>query len=161
MKRQDIQNNDQDQTLLFSMLKNSATRFIFLCFVILKIMTISSCSLKEKEGLNIDFSTDSTAILFTGLDEVNLFRAKEQTDSLSQELISVFETDENAGTEKQVLGKVEIKGATLVFVPQSPFVRGRQYEVRTMLNSSFGKTEDLIKADMGKTVKQQEKVLLR
>lgn len=122
---------------------------------------VFSCSRKEEDKLKIGFSSDSTAILFTGLDEVSLFRAKEQTATLSQELITVFETDENAGTEKEVLGNVEIKGDTLVFVPQSPFIKGHHYAVRTLLSSSFGKTEDLLKADVGKTVKRQEKVLLR
>ncbi|SOD19887.1 hypothetical protein [Pedobacter xixiisoli] len=120
-----------------------------------------SCSFDKKDELKIDFSSDRTVILFTGVDEVSLFRAKEQKDSLSQELVSVFETDENSGIEKQVQGKIETKGDTLIFVPQHPFVKGHRYEVNTILNSSFGKTEDLLKADMGKTVKRQEKVLLR
>ena len=111
--------------------------------------------------MEINFSSDSTAIIFTGLDEVSLFRAKQQTDSLAQELASVFESGENSGVEKRVLGRIEIKGDTLIFTPKNSFVKGNEYLVQTLLHSSFGKTEDMLKADIGKTVKRQEKVLER
>jgi len=130
------------------------TLFTLCCLVI-------SCSLKKDQKLNIDFSSDRTAIVFTGLDEVSLFRAKQQADSLSQELVRVFESDENSGSEHQVLGKIAFREDTLVFTPQKSFVTGKAYLVQTILNSSFGKTEDILKSDMGKTVKRQEKVLLR
>jgi len=130
------------------------TLFTLCCLVI-------SCSLKKDEKLNIDFSSDRTAIVFTGLDEVSLFRAKQQTDSLTQELVRVFESDENSGLEQQVLGKIAFRKDTLVFTPQKPFVKGKAYLVQSLLNSRFGKTEDILKADMGKTVKRQEKVLFR
>lgn len=131
------------------------TLFIVCCLI------FSSCSLKKENELEINFSSDSTTIVFTGLDEVSLFRAKQQTDSLAQELASVFESGENSGVEKQVLGKIEIKGDRLIFKPQKPFVKGNEYLVQTVLNSSFGKPEDILKADIGKTVKRREKVLQR
>lgn len=130
-----------------------------LTLIIVCCLIFSSCS--SKKELEINFSSDSTTILFTGLDEVSLFRAKQQTDSLAQELVSVFESGENSGVEKQVAGKIEIKKDTLIFKPKKSFVKDNEYLVQTVLNSSFGKTEDILKADIGKTVKRQEKVLVR
>jgi hypothetical protein len=133
--------------------------FSKLTLIIVCCLIFSSCS--SKNELEINFSSDSTTILFTGLDEVSLFRAKQQTDSLAQELVSVFESGENSGVEKQVAGKIEIKKDTLIFKPKKSFVKDNEYLVQTVLNSSFGKTEDILKADIGKTVKRQEKVLVR
>jgi len=123
---------------------------------------IFSCSSQKTNSLAIDFSSDTTAILFSGLDEVSLFRAKEQTDSLSNGLITVIElTDEDTGQEKLITGRTAIKGDLLTFVPDTPFVIGRKYLVKTLLNSSFGKTVDILKSDVGLTVKRQEKILER
>lgn len=129
------------------------TLFTLCCLVIL------SCS--SKKEVEIDFSSDRTTIVFKNLDEVSLYRSKQQLDSLSSDLVNVFEMDEASGMEKQVAGKLVSKGEILIFVPQQPFVKGREYEVQTLLNSSFGKSEDLLKADMGKTVKRQTKLLVR
>lgn len=121
-----------------------------------------SCSSERKASLAINFSADSTAITFSGLDEVSLFRAKEQTDSLSNELISVIEINEkDVGQEKQINGRLLIKGNSLTFIPETPFIKGNQYLVQTLLNSSFGKTVDILKSDVGRTIKRQEKILER
>ena len=126
----------------------------FCCLIFL------SCSSEEQNELKINFSPDSTTIIFSGLDEVNIFRAKEQMDSLASELISVIETADD-GREKPFTGKTIIEGNSLTFVPDTPFVRGRSYIVQTLLNSSFGKTTDVLKADVGRSVKRQEKILER
>lgn len=126
----------------------------FCCLIFL------SCSSQEQNELEINFSQDSSAIIISGLDEVNTFRAKEQTDSLTGELISVIETADE-GREKPFTGKITIAGNSLTFVPDTPFVRGRSYMVQTLLNSSFGKTTAILKADVGRSVKRQEKILER
>ncbi|WAC41749.1 hypothetical protein [Pedobacter sp. SL55] len=132
------------------------TLFAICCFV------FSSCSLKKEKELAINFSTDSTAILFTGLDEVSLFRAKEQTDSLLNELVTISELNKDRATQEiAITGTMLLKNDTLAFIPNTPFVKGKTYLVQTLLNSSFGKTEDILKGDVGKTVKKQEKILLR
>ncbi|RZL39878.1 MAG: hypothetical protein EOP00_27360 [Pedobacter sp.] len=119
-----------------------------------------SCSSERKASLAINFSPDSTAIIFSGLDEVSLFRAKEQADSLSNELFSVIEMSAES-MEKEIVGKTFIKDNTLTFVPDSPLVKGKTYLVQTLLNSSFGKTADILKSDVGRTIKRQEKILER
>lgn len=132
------------------------TLFAICCFV------FSSCSLKKGKEVEINFSTDSTAILFTGLDKVTLFRVKEQTDSLLQELITVSELNEDRKAQEiAIKGKTFIKNDTLAFIPDLPFESGRSYLIKTLLNSSFGKTEDILKGDVGKSIKQKEKILVR
>lgn len=126
------------------------------CFV------FSSCSSKKEKELAINFSTDSTCILFTGLDEVSLFRIKEQTDSLLNDLIIISELNEDAAAQEVAIkGKMLLQNDTLAFIPNTPFVKGKTYFIQTLLNSSFGKTEDVLKADVGKTVKKRERTLKR
>lgn len=125
-------------------------------------MMVFSCFSGRENVLEIKFSSDSTAIIFNVSDEVNLFWAKEQIDTLAGELISVIEiADEYAGSEKHIEGKIMVKGNSLVFMPKTPFVKGSQYLVSAIFSSSFGKTTDVLRSDVGKTIKRQEKILER
>lgn len=136
--------------------------FSKLTLILACCLYLLSCSSNEQDSMQIDFSKDSTAIIFSGLDEVSAFRAKEQADSIVKELISITEISKaEEGLEKLVGGSINVKGNEITFIPDTPFVKGRSYLVQTLLNSSFGKTTDILKSDMGKTIKRQEKILER
>lgn len=144
------------------MLKNPSVKVFLSSCLIFKAIMLSSCFSGKEETLQIKFSLDSTAIIFSGLDEVSIFRAKQQADSSTKDLISVTERNgDEAGQEKSVDGEIIIKGNDVVFVPKTTFLKGKQYLVETILNSSFGKTTDILKSDVGRTIKRQQKILQR
>lgn len=130
---------------------------ITLFFVCCLIFT--SCNSKKDSKFDIHFSTDSSKIIFSGIDEVAIFQAQKHNPD---NLISVLTiAGDNTAQEKLISGQIEIKGQHLTFVPDTPFVKGQSYLVRTILNSSFGKTTDVLKSDLGHTVKTYERILKR
>jgi len=122
-------------------------------------LIFTSCNSKKDSKFDIHFSTDSSKIIFSGIDEVAIFQAQKNNPD---NLISVFAIASNsAEQEKPISGQIEIEGQNLIFKPDAPFVKGQSYLIRTMLNSSFGKTTDILKSDLGHTIKAHEKILNR
>ncbi len=137
---------------------NKITLFFSCCLV------FSSCFFKKEEAFKVSFSLDSTKIIFSGLEEVNFFQGRNRIEQghIAENLVSVVAIDSEEGAEeKTIKGQLLIDGKTLIFEPDTPFVKGQRYLLRTILNSSFGKTTDILKSDLGHTVKTYEKVFQR
>lgn len=120
------------------MVKYNIIVFILLFFPLL----FAGCSSDERGALNIDFSRDSTDIVFSGIDQAGLneLRNARYPDSVLSELISVLQTPSEKDTnlkEMPVEGHLEFTDSTIVFHPDTPFVRARDYLVITHLNTSF------------------------
>lgn len=137
--------------------------FSKITLIIVCCLIFIGCSSHEKT-LTIDFTTDSNAIVVSGLDDANLYKAEQLllTDSLSEALVSVVKLADAENTkEYELKGKLMIKAADLLFYPDTPFTKDHRYMVRTILGSSFGKTKDILKAKLGHDLKVQEQILRR
>lgn len=87
---------------------------------------------------------------------------EEQQDT--QRLVSVVQLiadDDSTGMEVVYPGTLEMKNDSLFFMPEQPFVKGKSYQVQTPVGSWFGGTDDVLKGDMGKQLKQQTVILNR
>ncbi|RWU07574.1 hypothetical protein [Pedobacter chitinilyticus] len=138
--------------------------FSKITLIIACCLIFSSCFFKGDKSLDIRFSSDSTKIELNGIEEANLFQLRKHlTDTVFAEtLLSVEAVDqENQGADSLIKGNLEVVGNTLVFTPHQPFIKGTTYVVQTVLNSSFGKTKDILKSDLGHNPKLQEKSLER
>ena len=138
--------------------------FSKITLIITCCLIFSSCFFKRDKSLDIHFSSDSTKIVFEGIEDANLFQLRKHLadTTFAETLLSVEAVDqEGQGVDGLVKGSLEVVDKTLVFTPHQPFVKGTTYLVQTVLNSSFGKTKDILKSDLGHTPKLQEKSLVR
>ncbi|MCY1517818.1 hypothetical protein D9M68_525180 [compost metagenome] len=128
---------------------------------------ISSCrfSLPEKQ-LHISFTADRSAIMLSGIDEVGMMQLKHYLDEgqETEALISVVQLiaeDDSAGMEQACPGILALKKGQLLFIPEQPFVKGKSYQVQTLIDSRFGATADILSGNVGSRIKQQSVVLVR
>lgn len=124
----------------------------------------TSCSFNKEKDLNIAFSSDSSKIVFTGIEEANLFQLKQMlsNNAVNANLVNIVQIDDDfPDNDKDINGKLSVVGSDLFFTPDSAFVRNRKYLIRTVLQSSFGKTSDILKSDLGHNIKWKEKILRR
>lgn len=124
-----------------------------------------ACS-SENKPLKIEFSKDSSAIVFSQLEPVGLLQLKNklQTDTLYQKLATVLQTpgdNDSTDMEKDWPGRLSLKGDELIFTPDTPFVKGKSYLVQTMLNTAFATKKDIFSSEVGHQVKPIQKVLVR
>lgn len=127
---------------------------------------LAGCSSADEEPLRIDFSPDSTAIIFSGIDQagLNKLRNARYPDSVLSELISVLQTPSERDTnlkEMPVDGHLKLTESTIVFYPDSPFVRERDYLVITHLNTSFVDAKQVLTNSVSIKVKPIQKLLSR
>lgn len=127
---------------------------------------VFSCTSTNSKPLLIGFSADSASVVFGNIDPPGLLQLKNApaADSVFYDLISVLETPSEKDTavkEMPIKGKINIVGEEIVFVPEKPFVRGRDYLVITYLNSRFGNAEDIMKGKIHAGVKPVQKLLSR
>lgn len=136
---------------------NKITFLLCCCFF------FSACFLKSDSALQINFSSDSTKIVISGVEEANLYQLKNKldNDSLSRSLVSVAELADDTGTDRIVQGKLMVDKKAVYFLPEQAFRKGRTYAVSTVLNASFATKVDILKSDVGHAVKPQEKILKR
>lgn len=81
-----------------------------------------------------------------------------------QKLVSVLQTpaeDDSVGMEMDWPGALSVAGDSLVFIPNKPFVKGKNYLVETIINSKFASGADILKSDVGRSLKPQQKTLIR
>lgn len=126
----------------------------------------AGCSDTNHKPLSIDFSADSSKIIFTHIDPRGLLELQglKNRDSVLQDLISVLQTPTEKDSlirEEPIPGQININDSSLVFSPIQPFVKGRTYLVITHLNIQFAKPEEIIKGKLSYTMKPQQKVLNR
>ena len=81
-----------------------------------------------------------------------------------QKLVSVLETpadDDSVSMEREWVGKLRMIADTVVFTPDRPFLKGKNYLVETPLNMSFGDIKQVIKNKMRTAMNFQQQVLRR
>jgi hypothetical protein len=130
-------------------------------------LLFAHCSNSNQE-LDIQFSNDSTKIILGNVEERNLYQLQNYLNnaSLSRQLVSVSLLPSNSGdtasaTEKIIEGQLSLHKGQVIFKPKIPFVKGETYLVESLLNSSFGKTADILKGRVGNRIKVQQKKLTR
>lgn len=126
----------------------------------------AGCSDANSKPLSIDFSADSSKIVFSHIDPRGLLELQtlKNRDSVLKDLISVLQTpseNDSLIREEAIPGQIIVKDSSLVFSPIRPFVKGREYLVITHLNIQFAKPEEIIKGKLSYTIKPQQKVLNR
>ena len=81
-----------------------------------------------------------------------------------QKLVSVLETpadDDSVSMEREWPGKLSMKEDNVVFMPDTPFLKGKTYLIETQLNMSFGDIEQMIKSKSRTTMRFQQQLLKR
>lgn len=144
------------------MVKHNKTLFTLLFFPVL----FAGCSADERKALRIDFAADSTAIVFSGIDQAGLTQLKnaQYPDSVLNELISVLQTPSERDTgikEMPVKGHLKLTDSTVVFYPDSSFVSGRDYLIVTHLNTSFVDAKRVLTNGVSIKLKPVQKLLSR
>ena len=130
------------------------------------ISSVFSCTSTNSKPLLIGFSADSSSIVFDNIDQPGLLQLKNApaTDSVFYDVISVLQTPSEKDTaikEMPVKGQIRINGEEVVFVPEEPFVKGRDYLIITYLNARFGNAEDIMKGKVNYSIKPLQKLLTR
>jgi hypothetical protein len=141
-------------------------RNVIVMFLFFIPALLAGCSSADEEPLSINFSPDSTAIIFSGIDQagLNQLRNTRYPDSVLSELISVLQTPSERDTnlkEMPVHGHSKLTGSSIVFYPDSPFVRQRNYLVITHLNTSFVDAKRILTNSVSIKAKPVQKVLSR
>ncbi|MFA4867313.1 MAG: hypothetical protein WC623_03895 [Pedobacter sp.] len=134
--------------------------------VLLFACLLFGCSSTNNKPLLIDFSADSSSIVFNHIDRVGLNQLQEfgADDSTFKSLVSILEMPGVLDTtfkEHAINGKFQLTDSNLVFIPERSFVKGREYLVITHLNSKFGDLKALLKGELSTGVRPLQKALSR
>jgi hypothetical protein len=134
--------------------------------VLLFACLLLGCSSTNNKPLLIDFSADSSSIVFNHIDRVGLNQLQELgvEDSTFKSLVSILEIPGELDTtfkEHVIDGDFQLTGSNLVFIPEEPFVKGREYLVITHLNSKFGDVWMLLRSELKTNVQPLQKTLIR
>nr|WP_294874630.1 hypothetical protein [uncultured Pedobacter sp.] len=140
--------------------------FVRILMACCAISSVFSCTSTNSKPLLIGFSADSSSIVFDNIDQPGLLQLKNApaTDSVFYDVISVLQTPSEKDTaikEMPVKGQIRINGEEVVFVPEEPFVKGRDYLIITYLNARFGNAEDIMKGKVNYSIKPLQKLLTR
>lgn len=130
------------------------------------VVLLFACSSTNNKPLLIGFSTDSTAIVFSHVDRAGLLqmRSMGKGDTVFHQLISVLQTPSEADAifiEQEIAGNIVSTDSNLVFIPITPFVKGRDYLVITHLNVEFGRLKDMLTGDLKNRIRPVQKTLTR
>lgn len=125
-----------------------------------------SCNITENKSLEIKFSKDSSTILISKIEPAALLQLKNnlKSDTMYQKLVSVLETPadtDSVSMEREWPGKISMRGEKVVFKPNRPFLKGKNYLVETPLNMSFGNIQQVMKNKMRTAMNFQQQVLKR
>ncbi|WP_316785842.1 hypothetical protein [Pedobacter frigiditerrae] len=136
----------------------------FLSFVI--GVALVACNATNSKPLSIRFSADSSKIIISDINEAGLYQIKTNIniDSGYQKLVSVLQTpaeDDSTSMEIEWPGRLSVAGDSLIFTPNLPFEKKKEYLVETILNARFASGKDIIKSKVGFKVKAQQQILTR
>ena len=125
-----------------------------------------SCNHKDNKLLSIKFSADRSTILISNIESAALLQLKNNInkDTMYQKLVSVLETladNDSVSMEREWPGKLSMIADTVVFIPDLPFLKGKNYLIETLLGMKFAAVGDVIHSDVGHLSKKQQKVLSR
>ncbi|MBB6273483.1 hypothetical protein HDF26_003943 [Pedobacter cryoconitis] len=134
--------------------------------VLFGVACLMSCSLANNKPLSIQFSPDSTSIVFSDIDPAGLWQLKNRPgiDTAHADVVSVSEVspdDDIADMEHDVAGKLEITDSNLVFKPQKSFISGKKYLVISYMNVKFATNKKIISGQLNHSVMPQQVVLKR
>lgn len=143
---------------------------MFKCFfkyqaVIAVTVFALSCSNTNNRPI-IKFSGDSSLIIIKNIDEVSLLQVKNayQANADTLNLVSVLIKPgdlDSIQDELEVPGKVKILGDSLVFNPDQPFLKGKEYLVESYIGIKFATAGDLIRGNGKQNLKAQRQTLKR
>lgn len=134
-----------------------------LCFVV--VINVVSCSNKSNTPI-IKFSADSTSIVIKNIDEAswyqikNIYRLNPDSANFISVLLTPNETD-SLQTEKEIFGKINLKDDSILFVPQTPFLKGKSYLVESYIGVKFANGAKLFKGTLNHNLKPQQQLLKR
>ena len=139
---------------------------LFLYAVICYTCILFSCTSTNNKPLLISFSPDSTSIVFSNIDRTGLLHLNNiaNQDSVLHELISVLQTPSETDStvmESPLDGNLVLTDTNIVFTPNAPFVKGRDYLIITYLNSRFGTADEVVKSELNTRVRSHQVVLKR
>lgn len=124
-----------------------------------------SCSNTNNRPI-IHFSGDSTSIIIKNIDEASLlqvknaYKANADTVNMVTVLIKPGELD-SVQDELEVPGKISISGDSLVFNPDSAFVKGKTYVVESYIGVKFATVGNLISGTAKQNLQAQRQTLKR
>lgn len=130
------------------------------------VVCLISCSSANNKPVLIQFSQDSNAVIFSGIDAAGLLQLRNTPgiDTAYSSVLSVMELPEendSAGLERAVAGRIVISDSTAVFKPQHAFSRGKSYQVISYLNAKFGNAGMMLTGKLDHKVKPQKLILTR
>ena len=130
------------------------------------LLLLTGCFSSNSKPLSICFSSDSTKIELNNVDRAGLWRLSslESRDSLLKELVVVLQSpseEDSLAMELPLSGYVTLTDSNVVFKPDSPFVKGREYLVVTHLNANFAELNDVFHGEMSTRVQPLQKLLVR
>lgn len=133
---------------------------------LLYCLCLVACTTANYTPININFAADSNSIIISNIEKAGLFKLKAnlQIDTTYQNLVSVLQTpaeDDSTSIEKVWPGRLSLQGDSLVFTPDTPFVKGKYYLVETMLNTKFATSREIVTADVGHALKPKQQLLKR
>jgi hypothetical protein len=134
--------------------------------VFVLVVCLISCSPANNKPVIIGFSSDSSTIIFSGIDPAGLLQLRNtpDIDTTYSTVISVIELpdeDNSLGREHAFPGKVTVLDSTIVFTPHDLFVKGKSYQVLSFLNARFGNAGMMLTGKLDHKVKPQEVILRR
>lgn len=121
------------------------------------IFAAYSCSSTNSTPVSVGFDEDSSKIVVSGMSDNN----RMQVQHMLQNKVGPANYLEVREGVQKVSGRLSLQGNKLYFTPDESFQPGHAYQVRTLLNSSFGDARKLLKNEMSYQVKAQEVVLVR
>jgi len=132
---------------------------VFLCGVI-------GCSSSNNKPISITFNKDSSGIVIGDIDKPGLLQLQQidPADSVFKELIAVLQTPSENDTsirEELIQGGYLLSDTGILFTPNQPFIKGREYLVITHLNAKFGDAEQIAKGQLNLGVKPTQQSLVR
>jgi len=136
----------------------------YLGLLIVAFLAIS-CSNTNNRPI-IQFSDDSTSIIIKNIDEASLlqvknaYKANSDTINMITVLLKPGELD-SIQDELEVPGKINIAGDSLVFNPDSAFMKGKTYVVESYIGVKFATVGNLISGTAKQNLQAQRQTLRR
>lgn len=126
---------------------------------------VFSCSGTNNKPI-IKFSRDSTSIIIKNIDKSSLLQVKNyyaiHSDSI--DLISVLvkpgELD-SLQDDEEVKGKLNLIGDSLVFTPQLPFEKNKNYLIESFIGVQFATAGKLLSGSIKQNLQPQKQILKR
>ena len=124
-------------------------------FVVFICCLFIGCSISNNKPVIIKFTADHAAISLEDINPVGLLELKNRlaTDSVAGEWVRV------STGGKEVPGRLRMLDKKMLFLPDSPFEKGKSYLVSTPLNASFGDAGQVLKGEVRYHLQPQEVLL--